>query len=149
MKVEGAYKIEQIFKKAAGLRLPKNRVKEVEEKIDAKLYDMLLVAQENTGYNGRDVIWLSDMPLTNAIKRSVSEFEKIEEELELKPILQRLAIHPPLRYEMEVALEKRLPEIAGVLIYILAKITAEFSPNDNTASEDELKRAFRVLDMTV
>ncbi len=149
MKIEGAYKIEELFKKGAGLRLAKNKVAEIEEAIDRKLYDMLLVAQESAGYNSRDVIWLSDLPLTNAMKRSMREFVQLEEELELAPVLERLATHPPLKYGMEVALEKRLPEIVGTLIYILAKIVKEFSPRDNTVSEDELKRAFRVLDMLV
>jgi len=149
MKVEGAYKIEQIFKAAAGLRLPKNRVKEIEEKVDAKLYEMLTVAEESAGYNARDVIWLSDMPLTGAMKRSMAEFAALKEALDLDPVLQRLAVHPPLRYGMELALERRLPEIVGTLIYVLARVTKEFSPRDSIAGEDELKSAYRVLDLTV
>ncbi len=149
MKIEGAYKIEELFKKAAGLRLAKNRVKEIEDAVDRKLYDMLLVAQENAGYNGRDVIWLSDMPLTSAIKRSMREFSDLEEELDLAPVLERLAIHPPLKFGMETALEKRLPEIVGTLIYILARVVKEFSPKESSVAEDELKRAFKVLDLLV
>ncbi|BBG66852.1 hypothetical protein NNO_2149 [Hydrogenimonas sp.] len=149
MKIEGAYKIEQIFKAAAGLRLPKNKVAEIEQKVDSKLYDMLVTAEESAGYNARDVIWLSDVPLTKAMKDSMMKFRELEEELQLEPLLEKLASRPPLKYELEVALEKRLPEIAGTLIYILAKITKEFSPGDNLVSEDELKRAFRVLDLTV
>ncbi|WP_457593829.1 DUF1931 family protein [Hydrogenimonas sp.] len=149
MKIEGAYKIEALFKKAAGLKLAKSKVKEIEEAIDRKLYEMLTVAEESAGYNARDVIWLSDMPLTNAMKRSMREFAGLEEALDLDPVLERLAVHPPLKYEMEVALEKRLPEIAGTLIYILAKIVREFSPKDNSVSEAELKQAFRVLDLLV
>jgi len=37
MKIEGAYKIEQLFKKAAGMQLAKNKVKEVEDAVDRKL----------------------------------------------------------------------------------------------------------------
>ncbi len=149
MKIEGAYKIEQLFKKAAGMQLAKNKVKEVEEKVDRKLYDMLVTAEENAGYNDRDVIWLSDMPLTKAMKASMRKFVELEETLELQPILDRLAIHPPLKREMETELEKRVPEIVGTLIYILANIAREFSPGDNVVSEEELKRAFRILDMTI
>ncbi len=149
MKIEGAYKIEQLFKKAAGMQLAKNKVKEVEEKVDRKLYDMLVTAEENAGYNGRDVIWLSDMPLTQAMKASMKKFIELEEALELQPVLDRLAVHPPLKREMEVELEKKLPEIVGTLIYVLANVTKEFSPGDNVVSEEDLKRAFRVLDLTI
>jgi len=110
---------------------------------------MLVIAEENAGYNGRDVIWLSDMPLTKAMKASMKRFVELEEALELQPILDRLAIHPPLKREMETELEKRLPEIVGTLICVLAEITKELSPRDNVVSEDELKRAFRILDMTI
>ncbi len=149
MKTEGAYKIELIFKKGAGLQLAKNKVPEVEEKIEQKLYDMLVVANENAGYNGRDVIWYSDMPLTKAMKESMQKFTELEEALELKPILDRLAIHPPLGRDMEVELENKLPEIVGTLIYVLANISKEFSANDKSVSEEDLRRAFRVLDLTI
>ncbi|MCF6202030.1 MAG: DUF1931 family protein [Hydrogenimonas sp.] len=149
MKIEGAYKIEQIFKKAASLRLPKNKIVEIEEAEDKKGYQLLKGGEENAGYNGRDVIWLSDIPLTNALKESMKQFSALEEELELKPLLNRLASHPPLKYELEIALEGRLPEITGTLIYVLAKIVKEFSPKDSIVSEDELKRALRVLDLTI
>ncbi|WP_353661553.1 DUF1931 family protein [Hydrogenimonas sp. SS33] len=149
MKVEGAYKIEQLFKKAAGLQLAKNKVAEVEEKVDRKLYDMLVAAEANAGYNARDVIWFSDLPLTKAMRESMQKFIDLEETLELQPILDRLAIHPPLKREMEVELEKKLPEIVGTLIYVLANITREFSPRENAVSEEELHRAFRVLDLTI
>ncbi len=149
MKTEGAYKIELLFKKGAGMQLAKNKVQEVEEKVDQKLYDMLVIAEANAGYNGRDVIWFSDMPLTKAMRESMQKFVDLEETLELQPILDRLAIHPPLKREMEVELEKKLPEIVGTLIYVLANITKEFSPKDNVVSEDELHRAFRVLDLTI
>ncbi|WP_456451295.1 DUF1931 family protein [Hydrogenimonas sp.] len=149
MKVYGAYKIEQLFKKAAGLQLSKNKVQEVEEKVDQILYDLLVAAEENAGYNNRDVVWLSDLPLTPAMKASMKRFVELEEALDLQPILDNLAIRPPLKYEMEVELEKRLPEIVGTLIYVLANIAKELSPRDKTVSEDELKRAFRILDLTV
>ncbi len=149
MKVEGAYKIEQIFKKGANLQLAKNKVAEVEEKVEQKLYDLLVVANANAGFNNRDIIWYSDMPLTKAMKESMQRFAALEEALELQPILDRLAIHPPLGRDMEAELEKKLPEIVGTLIYSMANIAKEFSTDDKTVSEEELHKAFRVMDMTI
>jgi hypothetical protein len=79
----------------------------------------------------------------------MKRFVELEEALELQTILDRLAIHPPLKREMETELEKRLPEIVGTLICVLANIAREFSPGDNVVSEEELRRALRVLDMTI
>ena len=149
MKIEGAYKIEQLFKKAAGMQLAKNKVAEVEEKVDQKLHEMLVVTEANAGYNNRDIIWYSDMPLTKAMRESMQKFVELEEALALQPILDRLAVHPPLKREMEAELEKKLPEIVGTLIYVLANITKAFSPKDNAVSEEELHRAFQVLDLTI
>lgn len=149
MKVYGAYKIEQLFKKAAGLQLAKNKVAAIEEKVDQKLYDLLVRAEENAGYNNRDVVWFSDLPLTKAMNASMQRFVALEEALELQPILDNLAVRPPLKYELEVELEKRLPEIVGTLIYILAHIVKAFSSNDKTVSEEALHRAFSVLDLTI
>ncbi len=150
MAVAGVHKIEKLFKEAAGLRIDKTKVKElVSDVVDKKLYDLLLVAQENTKYNGRDVIWYSDVPLTKAFKESMDHFSELSEELELKQILDHLASLPPLRYALEVELEKKLPVIAGTIIYILAKICKEFSLKDKSVSAEDFKRAEDILNLMI
>ncbi|NPA29027.1 MAG: DUF1931 family protein [Epsilonproteobacteria bacterium] len=149
MKIYGAYKIERLFKEAAGLQLAKNKVKEVEEKVDQKLYDLLVAAEENAGYNNRDVIWMSDVPLTKAVKAAMKRFTELEEALELQPVLDNLAVHPPLKYALEAELEKRLPELTGTLIYLLAQIAAKLDPKEKKVSEEELERAFEILDLMI
>ena len=150
MAVVGVHKIEGLFKKAAGLRVDKSKVKElISDVIDKKLYDLLLVGEMNAKYNDRDVIWFSDIPLTKAFRESMDSFKELEEELELKQILDHLATLPPLKYALETELEKRLPEIAGTIIYVLAMITKEFSPKDKTVSSEDFKKAEKILDMTI
>jgi len=149
MAVIGVHKIEKLFKEVASLRLDKSKVKEISDIVDDKLYDLLVVAQENTKYNGRDVIWFSDVPLTKAFKESMKKFEELEEELELKQILEHLATMPPLRYDLEVELEQKLPLIAGTLLYILALIAKEFSPKDKSLSSEDLKRVTDILNLMI
>ncbi len=149
MAVIGVHKIEKLFKEVASLRLDKSKVKEISDIVDDKLYDLLVVAQENTKYNGRDVIWLSDVPLTKAFKESMKKFEELEEDLELKQILEHLATMPPLRYDLEVELEQKLPLIAGTLLYILALIAKEFSPKDKSLSSEDLKRVTDILNLMI
>jgi len=149
MAVTGFHKIEALYKKASGLKVDHEKVKEISNVIDQKLYDLLVEAEANAKYNGRDVIWLSDLPLTKAMKESMQKFVELEEELELQPILDHLATLPPLKYALEIELERKLPEIVGTLIYVLAMITKEFSPNDHTVSSDEMKKAERIFDLMI
>jgi hypothetical protein len=149
MAVAGAHNIELLFKKAAGLKADKSKVKQISDVIDEKLYDLLLVGEMNAKYNDRDVIWYSDIPLTKAFRESMNKFRELEEELELKPILDHLASLPPLKYGLEIELENRLPEIAGTIIYILASIIKEFSPKDRTISAEEFEKGVEILNLMI
>ena len=149
MAVTGAHKIEALYKKAAGLRIDKNKVKKISDAVDQKLYDLLVVAEGNARYNGRDVIWMCDVPLTKAMKESMQKFKELEEELELQPILDHLAKLPPLKYGLEEELEKKLPDLVGTLIYVMANITKEFSQKDRTISSEEMEKAERILNLMI
>ncbi len=149
MAVTGSHKIEALYKKAAGLRIDKNKVKKISDVVDQKLYDLLVVAEGNARYNGRDIIWMCDVPLTKAMKESMQKFKELEEALELQPILDHLAKLPPLKYGLEEELEKKLPDLVGTLIYVMANITKEFSPKDRTISAEEMEKAERILDLMI
>ncbi len=150
MAVAGAHKIELLFKKAAGLKADKSKIKMlISDVIDKKLYDLLLVGEMNAKYNGRDVIWYSDIPLTKAFRESMERFKELEEELELQQILDHLSSLPPLKYGLEIELENKLPLIVGTIIYILANIVKEFSPKDRTISSEEFKKAEEILNMLI
>jgi hypothetical protein len=148
MAVVGAHKIEALYKNAAGLRLSKEKVKEISDVIDQKLHDMLLIGEANAKYNGRDVIWYSDLPLTKAFRESMQKFVQLEEELALQDVLDHMKSLPPM-FALEVELENKLTEIVGTLVYILAKITKELSPNDSVVSADEMKAAERILNLMI
>ena len=149
MAVTGAHKIEALYKKAAGLRLDKSKIKTVSDVVDKKLYDLLLVAEANARYNSRDVIWMCDVPLTKAMKESMQRFKELEEELELQPILDHLATLPPLKYALEAELERRLPDIVGTLIYVMANIMKEFSTKDKSVSSEDMEKAETILNLMI
>ncbi len=148
MAVVGFHRLQELFRKAAGLDIAKGHAKEITDIVEQKLYDLLVVAQGSAKYNDRDVIWLSDVPLTKGMQNSMQEFKKLEEEVELKDILDRLATHPPI-LELEVELENKLPEIAGALTIILAKIIKEIEPESKTVSHEAIQRAQKILDFTM
>ena len=148
MAVVGAHKIEELFKKAASLRIHKNKVKEISDMIDQKFHDLLLVGQANAKYNGRDVIWYSDLPLTKAFRESMQKFREIDQELDTKEVLDHIKTLPPL-YTLEAELEEKLTEIVGTLFYILAQICKAFSTDDNVVSETELEKAEEILNLMI
>lgn len=148
MAVVGAHKIEELFKKAASLQIHKNKVKEISDIVDRKFHDLLLIGEANAKYNGRDVIWFSDLPLTKAFRESMQKFKALDEELALDDVLEHIKTLPPL-YTLEVELESRVTEIVGTLVYIMAQIAKEFSTDDNVVSEKELKRVEDILNLTI
>lgn len=148
MAVVGAHKIEELFKKAASLQIHKNKVKEISDIVDRKFHDLLLIGEANAKYNGRDVIWFSDLPLTKAFRESMQKFKALDEELALDDVLDHIKTLPPL-YTLEVELENRVTEIVGTLVYIMAQIAKEFSTDDNVVSEKELKRVEDILNLTI
>ncbi len=148
MAVVGVHKIEELFKKAAGLQIGKEKVKEISDIIDQKFHDLLLIGEANAKYNGRDVIWYSDLPLTKAFRESMQKFKELEEELALEDVLEHIKTLPPL-YALEVELEEKTVDIVGTLVYILANITKEFSKHDKVVSSEDLKSAEHILNLTI
>jgi hypothetical protein len=149
MAVVGVSKLESLFRKAAGLDIDKNKVKEITDIVEKKLYDLLLIGERNASYNNRDVIWECDVPLTKGFLESIQKFKKLEEEVALEDVLNFLASMPPLKYPLEAELEKKLPEITGTLIYILANIIKSISPDTRKPSSEDIEKAGRVLDLTM
>ena len=149
MAVVGAVKLETLMRKSAGLDIDKSKAKEITDIVEKKLYDLLLIGERNASYNARQVIWECDVPLTKGFLESLQKFKKLEEEIELQDVLNYLATMPPLKYPLDAELEKKLPEIVGTLIYILANLIKEISPGTRKPSSEDVEKAGRVLDLTM
>jgi len=149
MPVVGAVKLEKIFRKAASLDIDHSKAKNITDIAEQKLYDLLLVAERNANLNGREVIWEADVPLTKGFLESMQLFKKIEEEIEAQDVLNFLATMPPLKYPLEVELEKKLPEIVGTILLILAKLIKEVSPETRKPSEEDIQKAKEILNLTM
>ena len=149
MAVVGAVKLEALMRKSAGLDIDKSKAKEITDIVEKKLYDLLLIGERNASYNARQVIWECDVPLTKGFLESLQKFKKLEEEVELQDVLNYLATRPPLKYPLDAELEKKLPEIVGTLIYILANLIKEISPATRKPSSEDIEKAGKILDLTM
>src|ERR1700761_9779779 len=113
MSLMGIAKFERFFRVVAGLDVDKSDLRRYSDFVNAKIYDLLLRGQAAAKANGRDIIEPFDQPITKGLQERIHEFRTIDEQIELKPILDRLAALPPLDLAYSEETEGRLPEIAG------------------------------------
>ncbi|MFE0349673.1 DUF1931 family protein [Streptomyces griseoluteus] len=121
MTVMGVSKFERFFRAAASLDVDKSDLKRYSDFVDDKLYDLLVIGQATAKANGRDTVEPWDLPITKGLQESIHRFRRLDEEVELKPILEQLASHPPLDRTPTQETEERYPEIIGGLSVALAE----------------------------
>ena len=97
--------------------------------------------------NGRDIIQPFDLPITKGLQESVHALRKLDQEIELKPILEALAALPPLDLACSVETEARLPEIAGGLSLALARTFKIIDPDLKNAQSEHWERSFHIFDL--
>jgi len=89
-------KFERFFRITAGLDVDKQDLKRYSDFINRKVYDLLVQAEAVAKANGRVIIEPFDLPITRGLQQSIHEFENIDEQIELRPILDHLIAQPPL-----------------------------------------------------
>ncbi|WP_038070331.1 DUF1931 family protein [Thermus scotoductus] len=139
---------EKLFRLAAGLDVDKNDLKRLSDFLRNKIYDLLVVAERQAKYNGRDIILEPDLPLTKGLQETLKEFRAMETTLELRPVLDALASLPPLDLEISEDVRNLLPEIAGALVVAYARVLKELDPmlkNPQTEHHERAERVFNLL----
>jgi hypothetical protein len=146
--VMGVSKLERLFREAAGLDIDKSDLKRLSDFIDDRLRSLLIIAQGHASANGRDIIEPWDFPITDGLQRAMREFEALDTELALAPILERLAKMPTLRRAYSDETKSCIPQIVGALTICLARIFKTIEPglkNPRTEEWDRARRVFEIL----
>ncbi|MET8894093.1 DUF1931 family protein [Streptomyces albogriseolus] len=146
MTVTGVSKFERFFRAAAGLDVDKSDLRRYGDFVGAKLYDLLVVGQASAKANGRDTVEPWDLPITKGLQESIHRFRRLDEEVELKPILEQLAAHPPLDRTPTEETEERYPEIVGGLSVALAETFKIIDPDVKNPQTSQWDRATAVFD---
>ena len=94
----GLAKFERFFRAAGGVTVDRDDVNRYLDFVNDAIYDLMVIGQATAKANVRDVILPWDLPVTKGLQESMHEFGQIEEEIELRPILESLAARPPLEY---------------------------------------------------
>ena len=147
MPVMGVAKFERFFRSAAGIDVDKSDLKRYNEFVNQKLYDLFLIARVVAKTNARDVIQPYDLPITKGLQQSMRVFDKLDEEIELRSIVDDLTMRPPLDVEIAEETEARLPGIAGGLSVALARTFKILDPEVRNPQTVHWKAVFRVFDL--
>jgi hypothetical protein len=147
MPVMGVARFERFFRAAAGLDVDKDDLKRFDDFVGQQVYDLLLIAQAAAKANRRDVVQPSDLPITKGLQESIHDFERIDQEVELQPILDQLAARPPLDLSLSEEVEARLPAIVGGLAVALARTLKIIDPDVKNPQSRHWERAFRIFDL--
>jgi Domain of unknown function (DUF1931) len=145
MPVMGVARFERFFRAAASLDVDKADLKRYSDFVDQKVYDLLIMAQATAKANARDVVEPYDLPITKGLQQSVHEFQNLDEEVELAPILEQLAARPPLDLALSEATESRLPTIVGGMSVALARTFKIIDPKLRNPATAQWERAFRIF----
>jgi hypothetical protein len=147
MPVMSVAKFERFFRIAAGLDIDKADLKRYNDFVNQKLYDLLIRGEAAAQANGRDIIQPSDLPITKGLQECIYHFKKIDEEIELKPILEQLSALPPLDRACSTETEERLPEIVGGLSVGLARSFTIIDPGLKNPQTKQWERAFQLFNL--
>jgi hypothetical protein len=147
MAIMGVAKFERFFRLAAGLDVDKTDLKRFNDFINRKLYDLLTRAEAAAKANGRDVIAPFDLPIAKGLQERIYEFAAIDEDIELRPILDGLATLPPLDLAIGEEARAHLPAVAGGLGLALARAFKLVVPGLKNPRSEEWERVLGVFDL--
>jgi hypothetical protein len=145
--VKSVAKFERFFRIAAGLDVDKQDLKRYSDFINQKIYDLLLRAQAAAKANGRVIIEPFDLPITKGLQESIHQFRKIDEQIELQPILDHLIAQPLLDLAYGEETESRLPEVVGGLSVALAHTFKIIDGSLKNPQTEHWQRCFRIFDL--
>jgi hypothetical protein len=145
MTLMGVSKFERFFRSAAGITVDKDDLKRYSDFVNSELYDMVLTGEVSAKANLRDIVEPWDLPITKGLQEMLFAFKKMDEDIELSPILDHLAALPPLDLALNDDTRARLPAIAGGLSVALARTFKIIDPALKTPHAVHWERTFEIF----
>jgi hypothetical protein len=145
MPVMGFTKFERFFRAAGEVSVDRDDLKRYLDFVNDALYDLLIIGQATAKANLRDVIQPWDLPVTKGLQESMHAFERLDEEIELRPVLESLAARPPLDMTLDVDTEARLPQLFGAVSVALARTFRLIDADIKAVHTVQWDRAFQLF----
>lgn len=149
MPVMAVARFERFFRLAGSIDVDKEDLKRYSDFVNDRLYALLVRGEANAKANDRDIILPWDLPITKGLQECMHEFRRLDQQLELQPILDQLAKHPPLDLDYNVETEARFPEIIGGLSVALARSFTIIEPGLKNPGPEHWERSFGVFNLLV
>jgi hypothetical protein len=143
----GIAQFERFFRSVASLDIDKSDLDRYREFISQNIYDLLLMGQATAKANDRDIIEPWDLPITKGLQECIHQFQKIDEEIDLRRLLEDIATHPPLDRAPATETEARLPGVAGGLSVALARTFKVVDPDLKNPQTRHWEQAFQIFDL--
>jgi hypothetical protein len=140
-------KFERFFRAAAGLDVDKEDLRRYDEFVNREISDLLIRGQAAAKANDRDVIQPHDLPITKGLQESVHAFKAINEDIDLRDVLEQLTRLPVLDMEYSDETRAQLPEIAGGLSVALARSFKIVNPDLKNPMSQDWDKAFQLFDL--
>jgi Domain of unknown function (DUF1931) len=140
-------RFERFFRVAASLNVDKQDLKRYSDFINQKVHDLLLRGEATARANGRLIIEPFDLPITKGLQESIHAFKSIDEQIELRPILEQLTARLPLDLAYGEDTEARLPEVVGGLSVVLARAFKIIDGDLKNPQTEHWQRCFRIFDL--
>jgi hypothetical protein len=147
MPVIGVSHFERFFRAAAGLDVDKDDLKRCQTFVNHKVADLLIRAEALAKANGRDIIEYTDLPITKGLQESIDRFERLDVEVELAPVLERITGWPQLDFGLGEDTREKLPLVAGGLCLALARSFPLLDPDVKNPQTKHWERAFQIFDL--
>jgi Domain of unknown function (DUF1931) len=149
MPVMGFTKFERFFRVAGDVTVDRNDVKRYLDFVNDTVYDLLLIGQATAKANGRDIIEPWDLPVTKGLQESVHAFQRLDEDIGLRPILDELAARPPLDATLSEESQARLPLLFGGISVALASAFKLIDSGLKAVHSQEWERAFSLFRLLI
>jgi hypothetical protein len=148
MDLMGIPQFKQFFRQAAGLDIDKDDLRRFNDFVGDRTYKLLVRAEAAAKANGRDIIEPQDLPLTKGLQECMHAYRKIDQAVELAPILARLTELPPLDLDYSEETRERLPQVSGGLGVALARcfrLLDDEIKNPQSTHWDKAEQVFELL----
>jgi hypothetical protein len=151
MPVMGVVKFERFFRAAGGVSVDREDIKRYLDFVNDAIYDLLIIGQATAKANARDIIEPWDLPITKGLQECVHAYQRLEleEQIELKPLLEDLAARPPLDVALSEETQERLPLIFGGISVALARTFKLIEGELKAVHTVEWERAFSVFRLLI
>jgi hypothetical protein len=147
--IAGIPRMERLMREAAGLDIDKSDLRRHDEFINRKIHDLLQRGCAIAKANARDVVLPQDVPITGGLQECIHAFRALDQDVEVRPILEQLAKLPQLELDFSDAVTASLPDLAGGLSIALARSFKIVDPELKNPDSADWDRAFALFDLLV